>query len=171
MRELPIALLHPQKDWVLLLPQRLPVARPGVLPARQHQHGCGNLFFAQLKPVRVIKLFAQRRRAQVLANMRQPLLQPAQRALNIRGVGVRNVPPHGIRAGSNARHLTQRASADRMQIRIVSQFLNQRGRQCCRHHLRQMADPGAHHIVPVRLHPHYAHADAFQQVTVFPALT
>src|SRR5438270_4249037 len=94
MRKLPVPLLHAEKDRVLLLPQRLPVPRAGVLPARQHQHCCRYVFCAQLKTVGVIKFFTQCGCAQVLADMRQPLLQPRQRALDVRRVRVRDVSPH-----------------------------------------------------------------------------
>src|SRR5208337_1636599 len=53
-----------------------------------------------------LKLCPELPRIQILADMRQPLLQLQQRAAKIFLVSDRDVPPHRIRAARNPRHLS-----------------------------------------------------------------
>ena len=70
--------------------------------------------------VGLLKLVAQRGRAQVFAQMREPLLQREQSGLNRFRVGEGNVAPHGVGAGAEPRHLAQRAAAHVFQLRRVA---------------------------------------------------
>src|SRR5271169_1069826 len=52
--------------------------------------------------VAALELRLQFRRAQVFADVGQPLLQPRQRLFDVPGVGQRDVAPHGVRTSGDA---------------------------------------------------------------------
>src|SRR6267154_6008734 len=93
---------------------------------------------------------AQLRRLQAFADVRQPMLQRQQRLLNVRGVGERDIAPHGIRAGRGARHFAKSAAGDVCEIQIVIHWIGKvfakiqrHSRHCRRNHLRKMTDKRA----------------------------
>ena len=79
--------------------------------------------------------------------MSQPLFKFVQGIGKIFLVGDGDVAPHRIGLAGNARHIAQSAAADVEKRSVGSEFVDQRGRQRGRNHLRQMADPGAEAVV------------------------
>ena len=77
---------------------------------------------AQPETICQFEFVAEFRRLQVLAQVHEPLLQGEQRCGDCFSVGVGNVAPHGIRAGSETRHFAQGAAADGAEVLVVREF-------------------------------------------------
>src|SRR5271157_1029161 len=75
------------------------------------------------------------------------LLHFEKHGSNIGLIGQGDVAPHGIRAARNTCHLAQRAASGFEQRRVCTVFIDQRGGERGRDHLRQMTDPGAKLVV------------------------
>lgn len=95
----------------------------------------------------LLEFVAEQRRAQIFAQEGEALLKGEQCALDGFGISVGDVAPHGIGAGTEARHLAQRAAAHVFELGCVADFFFKQSAERSGRELRQVADPGDEFVV------------------------
>ena len=117
--------------------------------------------------MRPLELQRQFPRIQIFADVRQALFQLQQGVPDIFLVGKRDVAPHRVGTGRNARHLAQGAPSGFEQRSVFAIFIHQRRGQCGRDQLRQVADPGTELVMRIGVHAGYAGANLFHPLQKF----
>src|SRR6185437_5556162 len=97
--------------------------------------------------VRLLEFVAKGRATQILANVLQALLEGEQRFFYGCCVGGGDIAPHRERAGAEAGHLAERASAYVFEFRRVADLFVEKGAERGGRELRQVADPCNHLVV------------------------
>ncbi len=101
----------------------------------------------QAEAIGAFKFVAQLRGLEIFAYVGDALLERVEGTRDGLGIGVRDVAPHGKRAGPETGHLPQSAAADGEEISVGRKFIFEERAHRGGDELREMADPGAEDVV------------------------